>query len=119
MDSSQTEEEVALAEDRKEAEQTKYASFFDNKQVTPQGIFPLPERRQMNPIRKADSDVPEMFYTAGENVSPHDFDYMLNPYAFCTDVDEGTSHLTLNDALYWNSVPSRHDCFGLVAIWAT
>ena len=31
-----------------------------------------------------------MFYTAKENVSPHDFDYLLNPYEFCTDVDEGS-----------------------------
>ena len=107
-------EEVASAEDHKEAEQTKYASFFDNKQVTPLGILPLPERRKMKPIRKTDSDVPEMFYTAGENVSPHDFDYISNPYAFCTDVDEGTDHL-LNHALL-NSFPPRHDCVGLVAI---
>ena len=33
--------------------------------------------------------MPELFFNAPANVSPHDFDYILNPYEFCTDVDEG------------------------------
>ena len=74
-------------------EKSKYASYFDDKEITPKGILPLPVKRDFKPIRKTDSDVPEMFYTAKENVSPHDFDYLLNPYEFCTDVDEGKAFL--------------------------
>ena len=29
-----------------------------------------------------------MFFKAKENVSPHDFKYVRNPYEFCTDVDQ-------------------------------
>ena len=29
-----------------------------------------------------------MFFKAEENVSPHDFKYVRNPYEFCTDVDQ-------------------------------
>ena len=76
-------------------EKPKYASYFDDKKVTPKGILPLPTKRDFKPIRKTDSDVPEMFYTAKENVSPHDFDYLLNPYEFCTDVDEGKVFLLI------------------------
>ena len=38
-----------------------------------------------NPIK---SDIPEMFFKAKENISPHDFKYVRNPHEFCTDVDQ-------------------------------
>jgi hypothetical protein len=33
----------------------KYAKFFEGKEITKNGIFPLPERRKMIPERPANS----------------------------------------------------------------
>merc|ERR1719285_1454467 len=63
----QIKKEDVLAEDSeliKTDEKTKYASYFEDKKVTPNGILPLPVKKSYKPIRKTDSDVPEMFYTA-------------------------------------------------------
>ena len=107
------------AEKSSKSSKSKYASFFNDKEVKMEGIFPLPKKRVMKPrwnskacfqIVVADSlsdwsrgfeiecpyhfetpfksDIPEMFFKAKENISPHDFKYVRNPYEFCTDVDQ-------------------------------
>lgn len=76
-------------ETTQETEGVKYAKFFSDRNVTPDGIFPLKDRRNITPIRARESDIPERFYAReNKNFSPHDYGYILNPHEFCTDVDE-------------------------------
>jgi len=66
----------------------KYASFFTDLEITKEGIMPLPKKRKINPKWNPKSDIPEMFYNSESNISPHEFEYVLNPFEYCTDVDE-------------------------------
>lgn len=66
----------------------KYAKFFEGKEITKNGIFPLPERRKMVPERPANSDIPLRFYKSKPGSNPHDYEYLLNPFDVCASEEE-------------------------------
>ena len=48
---------------------SKFAKFFRSKNVTEHGIFPLPEKRKIVPVRKSDSGKADEFFLKYKNIN--------------------------------------------------